>query len=109
MPDRVREERLETYAFPRIGRMPVSDVTSADVLEILTPIWHVKATTARRVRQRIRAVMEWAIAVQMRTDNPCDRLEPVLGVRRPSSSTCARCPTVRRQRRSRRSGFKLAR
>ena len=34
--------------------MPVSDVTSADVLEILTPIWHVKATPARRVRQRIR-------------------------------------------------------
>ena len=60
--------------------MPVSDVTSADVLEILTPIWHVKATTARRVRQRIRAVMEWAIAVQMRTENPCDRLEPALGV-----------------------------
>ena len=77
---RGREERLETYASPRIGRMPVSDVTSADMLEILTPIWHVKATMARRVRQRIRAVMEWAIAMQMRTDNPCDRLEPVLGV-----------------------------
>ena len=59
MPDRGREERLEIYAFPRIGRMPVSDVTSADVLEILTPIpWHVKATTARRVRQRIRAADE---------------------------------------------------
>ncbi len=71
---------LETYAFPRIGTMPVSEVTSADVLEVLTPIWHVKATTARRVRQRISAVMEWAIAMQMRTDNPCDRLEPVLGV-----------------------------
>ena len=48
VPDRGREERLETYAFPRIGGMPVSDVTSADVLEILTPIWHVRATTARR-------------------------------------------------------------
>ncbi len=71
---------LETYAFPRIGRMPVSDVTSADVLEVLTPIWHVKAPTARRVRQRIRTVMEWAIAMQMRIDNPCDRLQPVLGV-----------------------------
>ena len=26
---------LELYAFPRIGKMPVSEVTSADVLEIL--------------------------------------------------------------------------
>ena len=70
---------LERYAFPRIGRRLVSDVTSTDVLEILTPIWHVKAQTARRVRQRIHAVMEWAVAVELRTDNPCDRLGPVLG------------------------------
>ena len=31
---------LRRLAFPRIGKMPVSEVTSADVLEILTPIWH---------------------------------------------------------------------
>ena len=64
---------------PRIGRVPVSEVTSADVLEILTPIWHAKPPTARIVRHRIRAVLEWAIAMDWRTDNPCDRLLPVLG------------------------------
>ena len=46
---------LERYAFPRIGARPVSDVTSAEVLEVLTPVWHVKAQTARRV-PRIRRV-----------------------------------------------------
>ena len=70
---------LEHYAFPRIGRQPVSEVNTADVLEILTPIWHVKAETARAVRQRIRAVLEWAIAMDLRHDNPCDRVLPVLG------------------------------
>ena len=70
---------LERYAFPRIGTRLISDVTSADVLEILTPIWHDKAQTARRVRQRIRAVLEWAVAVELRVDNPCDRIGPVLG------------------------------
>ena len=70
---------LERYAFPSIGRRPVSEVNSADVLEILTPIWHVKAETARAVRQRIRAVLEWAIAMDLRNDNPCDRVLPVLG------------------------------
>ena len=70
---------LERYAFPRIGARPVSDVTSAEVLEILTPIWHVKAQTARRVRERIRAVLEWAVAMELRSDNPCDRIGPVLG------------------------------
>ena len=70
---------MERYAFPRIGNRPVSEVNTADVLEILTPIWHVKAETARAVRQRIRSVLEWAIALDMRSDNPCDRVLAVLG------------------------------
>ena len=70
---------MERYAFPRIGPRPVSEVNTADVLEILTPIWHVKAETARAVRQRIRSVLEWAVAMDLRNDNPCDRVVPVLG------------------------------
>ena len=70
---------FERYAFPRIGKMPVSEVTSADLLEILAPIWHTKAETARRLRQRLRAVLEWAVAMEFRIDNPCDRIGPVLG------------------------------
>ena len=41
---------FEIHVFPRIGRVPVSEVTSADVLEILIPIWHAKPPTARIVR-----------------------------------------------------------
>ncbi len=70
---------LRRFAFPRIGKMPVSEVTSADVLEILTPLWHRKVSTAKRVRQRLRAVLEWAVAMEYRIDNPCDRIGPVLG------------------------------
>ena len=70
---------LRNHAFPSIGEMAVSDVTSADVLEILSPIWHVKPALARNLRWRIRAVLEWAVAMEYRADNPCDRLGPVLG------------------------------
>ena len=49
---------MERYAFPRIGRRPVSEVNTTDVLETRTPIWHVKAATAREVRQRIRSMLE---------------------------------------------------
>ena len=70
---------FERYAFPRIGKLPVSEVTSADVLEILAPIWHEKAATARKLRQRLHAVLEWAVAMEFRIDNPCDRIGPVLG------------------------------
>ena len=64
---------------PRTGSLPVSEVNTADVLEILTPIWHVTAETARAVRQRIQSVIEWAIALDMRNDDPCDRVLPALG------------------------------
>ncbi len=66
---------IERYAFPRIGRRPIAEVTTADVLEILTPIWHI----TRGVRQRIQAGLEWAIAMELRNHNPCDRVLPVLG------------------------------
>ena len=32
-----------------------------DVLEVLTPIWHAKHETARRVKQRISEVCEWPL------------------------------------------------
>ncbi len=70
---------LEHHAFPRIGEMPIAEVTSADLIGILAPIWHEKASTARKLRQRIRAVLEWAVAMDLRPDNPCDRIGPVLG------------------------------
>ena len=34
------------------------------------------------LRQRIRAVMEWTVAMDLRPDNPCDRIGPVLGAQR---------------------------
>ncbi|WP_419936858.1 phage integrase central domain-containing protein [Candidatus Palauibacter sp.] len=71
---------LERYAFPRIGVAPNWEVTSGDVIGILAPIWHEKATTARKLRRRIRAVMEWAVAMEIRAGNPCDRIRP--GTRR---------------------------
>ena len=74
--------RLERYAFPRIGSRPVSEVNSADVLAVLTPIWHAQAPTAKALRQRIAAVMEWSVAMEHRANNPSDRIGPVLGPQR---------------------------
>ncbi len=70
---------LERYAFPRIGKIAVSEVATGDVLENLTPIWHSKGSTAQSVHQRMRSVFEWAVAMEYRTDNPCNRVRSVLG------------------------------
>ena len=59
---RLWETTLATYAFPRMGGKRVDQVTSADVLNCLSPIWNEKPETARKVRRRIAAVMKWAVA-----------------------------------------------
>lgn len=69
---------LETYSFPRIGKLKVQDVTTADVLAVLSPIWTEKPETARRVRQRIGTVMKWAIAQGWRKDNPAQDIGQAL-------------------------------
>ena len=69
---------LEAYAFPKLGKMKVQDVTTADVLAVLTPIWTKIPETAKRVRQRIGTVMKWAIAQGWRQDNPADNLDGAL-------------------------------
>ena len=61
---------LRDYAMPRLGRKLVSQITTADVLAVLVPVWNQKRETAKRVRQRIGAIMKWAVAEGYREDNP---------------------------------------
>lgn len=62
---------LKTYAYPVIGSMLVSDVTLANVLKVLEPIWTTKTETASRLRGRIESVLDWAKGRGYRTgDNP---------------------------------------
>ena len=61
---------LARYAFPCLGKLPVSQIEIHHVLDVLTPIWYTRPETARRVRQRIRAILAWAITQGYRTDNP---------------------------------------
>ena len=62
---------LDKYAFPHFGGMRVNIVDTPDVLRALRPIWTSKPETARRVRQRIGVVLDWAKAAGHRAgDNP---------------------------------------
>ncbi len=53
---------LETYAFPAFGDRSVADIDAAAVRDALAAIWLKKPETARRLRQRIRTVIDWAVA-----------------------------------------------
>ena len=61
---------LRDYALPKLARKRVDAINTADVMAVLLPIWSTKRQAARRVRQRIGAVMKWAVAQGHREDNP---------------------------------------
>jgi integrase len=50
---------LKRYAYPVFGNSGVADVTVADVLKVLSPIWSTKPETASRLRGRIEAVLDY--------------------------------------------------
>jgi integrase len=59
---------LAKYAFPKIGSLPVADVTTDHVLAVLQPIWRLKPETASRVRGRIEAILDAAEARGLRPE-----------------------------------------
>jgi integrase len=67
---------LEHYAFDKMGRVPVHAVAQSDILRVLSPIWLNKPETARRVRQRLHKIFDWARVAGHRQDaNPVDGIE----------------------------------
>ncbi len=53
---------LENYAFKKLGDMPTGSISSADIIAVLTPIWQEIPDTARQVRNRICAVLDYSHA-----------------------------------------------
>lgn len=65
------QSTLATYVYPVIGDVPVGEVTTQQVLEILEPIWKSKPETANRIRGRIETILDAAKARGYRTgENP---------------------------------------
>lgn len=70
---------LEAYAFPHFGARPLETIGTADVLKALGPIWTTKSDTARRVKQRIASVFDWAKgAGHYPHENPVNGLKKAL-------------------------------
>ena len=65
-------ESLRIHAMPTLGHKQIDAITTADVLSVLVPIWHEKAETATRLRQRMSTIFDYATAVAWRADNPAN-------------------------------------
>ena len=75
---------LRDYAFPAIGDKQVGEITAKDVIACLKRetdgqmLWLAKPETARRVLQRIGAIMKWCVANELRADNPAASVKAAL-------------------------------
>jgi integrase len=78
---------LEADIFPVFGSRPISAIDTGDVLKALTPIWTTKPEAPRRLKQRIKVVMDWAKASGFRAgDNPVGGITKVLPKVRPAAA-----------------------
>jgi integrase len=67
-------QSLERYAFPKMGAIPVANVTVTDVLSVLDPIAREIPETAGRVKHRLAKILDWAHSRDLRpNDNPARR------------------------------------
>ncbi|MXW03563.1 MAG: DUF4102 domain-containing protein [Gemmatimonadetes bacterium] len=55
-------QALDLHAMPKLGDLPVDQITQEDVLKVLVPIWKKVPDTAGRVRQRTRAILKFCQA-----------------------------------------------
>ena len=51
---------LEVYAFPNLGKLKVDQIEAPQIRDMLLPFWLEKPETARRVKQRVATVLDWA-------------------------------------------------
>lgn len=68
---------LRLHVFPTLGHRRLCDVHVVDVRKVLEPIWVEKHDTARRLKQRLEAIFDWA-----KGEGRYDGENPVRGIKR---------------------------
>jgi len=51
---------LERYVLPKLGKIPVEEISKEHILSVLLPIWATKTPTAKKIQQRIESILNWA-------------------------------------------------
>ncbi len=59
---------LRLYILPKLGCLPVSEITPTEIRNVLAPIWHSKAVTARKALNRLNICLKHAAALGLDVD-----------------------------------------
>lgn len=85
---------LERYAFGTIGALTVDQVDAGAIQRVLLPIWLTKGETARRVKQRVGVVLDYAHAKGWReAEAPMRAVNQLMrGIKQPKGGNFAAMP-----------------
>lgn len=61
---------IDKYAMPELGDLEIGEITKHDVVRVLEPIWTTKTETADKVRGRLEAIFDHAVALGLIEHNP---------------------------------------
>ncbi|MGV1946786.1 MULTISPECIES: tyrosine-type recombinase/integrase [unclassified Agrobacterium] len=59
---------LELHILPKLGKTPVAEIDQTQIRDVLSPIWHTKAETARKALNRLDICMRHAAALGLEVD-----------------------------------------
>lgn len=84
---------LELHVLPKLGRTPIEEIGQQDVRNVLQPIWHEKAETARKAINRLKIVFQHGLAMGLRVDiQAIENAKVLLGKSRQTSRNIPALP-----------------
>jgi integrase len=71
---------LQLHVLPTLGKVPVAEIDQIDIRDVLRPIWHTKADTARKAMNRLSICLKHAAALGLNVDlQAVDKAKALLG------------------------------
>ncbi len=74
---------LQLHILPKLGCLPVSEITQTEIRNVIAPIWHTKAGTAYRALNRLNLCLKHAAALGLDVDlQAVEKARALLGKQR---------------------------
>lgn len=84
---------LELHVLPKLGKTPVAEIDQTQIRDVLAPIWHSKAETARKALNRLDICMRHAAALGLEVDIQASaKARALLGQQRHESTNIPAMP-----------------
>jgi len=84
---------LKQHILPKLGKMPVGEIDQKDIRDVLAPIWHTKADTAKKALNRLGICFRHAAALGYTVDlQAVEKARALLGKQRHQSSNIPALP-----------------